>query len=184
MTTGWPCGERGTVNGPLVPNNDGGYFPAVYKVGNEDTAIRLGSISASLNDTDDAAAIAALGLELSEMESHAKTNYCCGGGGGQFLIERAAPLRAKAFEIKMHEVDATGAQTNRGQASAAVQGGDRGGADFDEVLAARQQLFLSHPEQMGGELVGHVGTRVRRAENVAARNVDFVRQRQRYGGAS
>ena len=41
-----------TVNGPLVPNNDGGYFPAVYRVGNEDTAIRLGSISASLNDTD------------------------------------------------------------------------------------------------------------------------------------
>lgn len=57
------------------------------------------------------AAIAALGLELKEMESHAKTNYCCGGGGGQFLIERAAPLRAKAFEIKMHEVDATGAGT-------------------------------------------------------------------------
>jgi Fe-S oxidoreductase len=57
------------------------------------------------------AAIAALGLELKEMESHARTNYCCGGGGGQFLIERAAPLRAKAFEIKMHEVDATGAGT-------------------------------------------------------------------------
>jgi Fe-S oxidoreductase len=57
------------------------------------------------------AAIAALGLELKEMESHARTNYCCGGGGGQFLIERAAPLRAKAFEIKMHEVDATGVGT-------------------------------------------------------------------------
>jgi Fe-S oxidoreductase len=57
------------------------------------------------------AALAALGVELKEMESHAKTNYCCGGGGGQFLIERAAPLRAKAFEIKMHEVDATGAST-------------------------------------------------------------------------
>ncbi|QTN21344.1 tandem-95 repeat protein [Rhizobacter sp. AJA081-3] len=42
----------GTVNGPLVPNNDGGYFPAVHRVGNEDTAIRLGSITASLNDTD------------------------------------------------------------------------------------------------------------------------------------
>jgi Fe-S oxidoreductase len=55
------------------------------------------------------AAIAALGLELREMESHARTNFCCGGGGGQFLIERAAPLRARAFEIKMHEADATGA---------------------------------------------------------------------------
>jgi Fe-S oxidoreductase len=57
------------------------------------------------------AALAALGLELREMDSHARTNYCCGGGGGQFLIERAAPLRAKAFEIKMHEADATGAGT-------------------------------------------------------------------------
>jgi VCBS repeat-containing protein len=41
-----------TVNGPLVPNNDGGYFPAIHRVGNEDTAIRLGSITASLVDTD------------------------------------------------------------------------------------------------------------------------------------
>lgn len=56
------------------------------------------------------AAIKALGLELKEMESHARTNYCCGGGGGQFLIERAKPLRQRAFEIKMREVDDTGAQ--------------------------------------------------------------------------
>jgi Fe-S oxidoreductase len=55
------------------------------------------------------AAIAALGLDLKEMESHARTNFCCGGGGGQFLIERAAPLRARAFEIKMREADDTGA---------------------------------------------------------------------------
>lgn len=57
------------------------------------------------------AAIAALGLELQEMESHARTNLCCGGGGGQFLIERAAPLRQRAFEIKMREVDDTGAES-------------------------------------------------------------------------
>ncbi len=56
------------------------------------------------------AAIKALGLDLKEMESHAKTNYCCGGGGGQFLIERAKPLRQRAFEIKMREVDDSGAQ--------------------------------------------------------------------------
>ena len=55
------------------------------------------------------AAIRALGLELKEMESHGRTNYCCGGGGGQFLIGRAAPLRHRAFEIKMREVDDTGA---------------------------------------------------------------------------
>ena len=55
------------------------------------------------------AAIRALGLELREMESHGRTNYCCGGGGGQFMIGRAAPLRQRAFEIKMREVDDTGA---------------------------------------------------------------------------
>jgi Fe-S oxidoreductase len=57
------------------------------------------------------AAIRALGLELVEMESHGRTGYCCGGGGGQFLIERAARLRQRAFEIKMREADDTGASS-------------------------------------------------------------------------
>ncbi|HXQ63998.1 MAG TPA: (Fe-S)-binding protein [Steroidobacteraceae bacterium] len=57
------------------------------------------------------AAIKALGLELKEMESHGRTNYCCGGGGGQFMIARGAHLRQRAFEIKMREVDDTGAGT-------------------------------------------------------------------------
>jgi len=56
-------------------------------------------------------AVKALGLELQEMESHARTGYCCGGGGGQFLIGRAARLRQRTFEIKMHEADDTGAKT-------------------------------------------------------------------------
>jgi Fe-S oxidoreductase len=57
------------------------------------------------------AAIEALGLGLIEMESHGRTGYCCGGGGGQFLIGRAQRLRQRAFEIKMHEADDTGAKT-------------------------------------------------------------------------
>ena len=56
-------------------------------------------------------AIKALGLELKEMESHGRTNYCCGGGGGQFMIARAAPLRHRAFAIKMREIDDTGVAT-------------------------------------------------------------------------
>lgn len=56
-------------------------------------------------------ALAALGVELRETESKAKTNYCCGGGGGVFLLERAAPLRAAAFRIKREQFDATGAQS-------------------------------------------------------------------------
>jgi Fe-S oxidoreductase len=57
------------------------------------------------------AALKALGVDFKEMESSGKTNYCCGGGAGVFLINRAAPLRAKAFEIKRHQVDATGADS-------------------------------------------------------------------------
>lgn len=56
-------------------------------------------------------AVKALGLELREMESHERTGYCCGGGAGQFLIGRAQRLRQRAFEIKMHEADDTGAKT-------------------------------------------------------------------------
>ncbi|HEX6571128.1 MAG TPA: (Fe-S)-binding protein [Steroidobacteraceae bacterium] len=54
-------------------------------------------------------ALKAIGVEIREMESHAKTNYCCGGGGGVVLNERANKLRAGAFHIKMREADATGA---------------------------------------------------------------------------
>jgi len=56
-------------------------------------------------------AIKSLGLDLVEMESHGRTCYCCGGGGGQFLIDRAQRLRQRTFEIKMHEADATGAKS-------------------------------------------------------------------------
>lgn len=38
-------------------------------------------------------------------------NWCCGGGAGAFLINRAAPLRQKAWEIKRSQVEATGAET-------------------------------------------------------------------------
>jgi Fe-S oxidoreductase len=55
------------------------------------------------------AALKALGVELLEMESHGKTQYCCGGGGGVFLIDAAEPLRRRTFEIKQHQVEDTGA---------------------------------------------------------------------------
>ena len=54
-------------------------------------------------------ALKSIGVEVREMESHAKTNYCCGGGGGLVLNQRADELRAGAFRIKMREADATGA---------------------------------------------------------------------------
>lgn len=56
------------------------------------------------------AVLAALGVDYREPESGAEMNWCCGGGAGAFLINRAAGLRQRAFEIKMRQLDATGAE--------------------------------------------------------------------------
>ncbi len=55
------------------------------------------------------ALLAALGVDYREPESGGAMNWCCGGGAGAFLINRAAPLRQKAFELKVEQIDATGA---------------------------------------------------------------------------
>lgn len=55
------------------------------------------------------AALRALGLELREQASSAERSWCCGGGAGGFLLNRASELRHRAWEIKRAEVDATGA---------------------------------------------------------------------------
>jgi Fe-S oxidoreductase len=52
----------------------------------------------------------ALGVELREMENAGDYNWCCGGGGGVITIHRADPLRYKTFEIKMKQIDDTGAE--------------------------------------------------------------------------
>jgi Fe-S oxidoreductase len=53
----------------------------------------------------------ALGVELHELENHGGFAFCCGGGGGVLDIKHAAPLRYRTMEVKLREVDATGAQT-------------------------------------------------------------------------
>jgi Fe-S oxidoreductase len=53
----------------------------------------------------------ALGLDLREMDNRKGFSFCCAGGGGVLDIERAAPLRYQAMEIKLREIDATGADT-------------------------------------------------------------------------
>jgi Fe-S oxidoreductase len=57
------------------------------------------------------AALKALGIELRETTPTAQQNWCCGGGAGTFLLNRAAPLRYRAWEIKREQIDATGADT-------------------------------------------------------------------------
>jgi Fe-S oxidoreductase len=55
--------------------------------------------------------LGALGVKLTEMESHGRTNLCCGGGGGVSMLKSAQTLRQKAFELKREEVERTGAPT-------------------------------------------------------------------------
>jgi Fe-S oxidoreductase len=57
------------------------------------------------------AALRALGVDFTETAPTAERNWCCGGGAGAFLINRAAPLRHAAWEIKREQIDATGAGT-------------------------------------------------------------------------
>lgn len=52
----------------------------------------------------------ALGVSISEMADPVQTNWCCGGGSGVFLNNRATPLRQAAFESKRSAVVNTGAE--------------------------------------------------------------------------
>ena len=54
--------------------------------------------------------LAALGFELIELKDAGVSGFCCGGGGGVVSNVRAAPLRAKVFEMKKAQVEATGAR--------------------------------------------------------------------------
>jgi Fe-S oxidoreductase len=56
-------------------------------------------------------ALQALGLDLREMESHGKTQYCCGGGGGVFMLSGSSELRRRTFDIKMRQVEDSGASS-------------------------------------------------------------------------
>jgi Fe-S oxidoreductase len=70
---------------------------------------KLGRMGGSFDDARDI--LKALGVKLTEMESHGRTNLCCGGGGGVAMLKSAKELRQKAFELKRQEVERTGAPT-------------------------------------------------------------------------
>jgi Fe-S oxidoreductase len=54
--------------------------------------------------------LAALQADLKEMPSAGDASWCCGGGGGVVTLHRADEHRYRAFEIKMKQVEATGAE--------------------------------------------------------------------------
>jgi Fe-S oxidoreductase len=48
--------------------------------------------------------------DFREMDNSGNANICCGGGGGVSTVSRATALRHKVFEIKMQQVETTGAR--------------------------------------------------------------------------
>jgi Fe-S oxidoreductase len=86
--------------------------------------------------------LAALGLELHELQDHGLTGLCCGGGGGVVSNLRATPLRQKVFELKRRQVDATGAThfvTSCGQCRVTLEQGARR-ANWDKAPESLLEL--------------------------------------------
>ncbi len=54
--------------------------------------------------------LASLKADLKEMLPAGDANWCCGGGGGVVTLHRADGHRYRAFEIKMQQVEAAGAE--------------------------------------------------------------------------
>jgi len=56
------------------------------------------------------AVLKAMDADFVELPANREYNWCCGGGAGIFLLERATRLRDESFKIKMQEVEQTGAE--------------------------------------------------------------------------
>jgi len=56
------------------------------------------------------AVLAAMDADFVELPANKEYNWCCGGGAGIFLLERATRLRDESFRIKLRQVNETGAE--------------------------------------------------------------------------
>lgn len=56
------------------------------------------------------ALFAAMQADFVELPDNKEFNWCCGGGAGIFLLERATRLRDESFKIKLRQVNETGAE--------------------------------------------------------------------------
>lgn len=90
----------------------------------------------------------ALGVELREMSANGDANWCCGGGGGVVTIHRADELRYKAFEIKMRQIETTGAARLASSCSNCRQTFDDGQAHFkwDKKMESLLELVADNLE--------------------------------------
>ncbi|MDE2628964.1 MAG: (Fe-S)-binding protein [Burkholderiales bacterium] len=90
--------------------------------------------------------LAALGLELIELQDHGIAGYCCGGGGGVVSNTRATPLRHKVFELKKQQIEATGAKrfvTSCGQCRITFEQGAQH-AHWDKPVESLVELVADH----------------------------------------
>ena len=92
--------------------------------------------------------LAALGVELREMEPTKGLNWCCGGGGGVVTIHRADPLRYRVFQLKMNQIDETGAELPVTSCSNCRQTFDDGQAHFkwDKTMNSLLEMVADNLE--------------------------------------
>jgi Fe-S oxidoreductase len=93
--------------------------------------------------------LAALSVDLKEMYPTADTNWCCGGGGGVVTIHRADPLRYKVFQLKMNQIDATGAEVPVTSCANCRQTFDDGQAHFkwDKKMHSLLEVVADHLDE-------------------------------------
>jgi Fe-S oxidoreductase len=90
--------------------------------------------------------LAALGLQLIELQDHGVSGFCCGGGGGVVSNQRAAPLRHQVFALKRQQIEATGAHrliTSCGQCRITLEMGARQ-AHWDQATESLLELVADH----------------------------------------
>ncbi|HMA89410.1 MAG TPA: (Fe-S)-binding protein [Burkholderiales bacterium] len=90
----------------------------------------------------------ALGVELREMEPTKGLNWCCGGGGGVVTIHRADALRHRVFQLKMNQIDETGAELPVTSCSNCRQTFDDGQAHFkwDKTMNSLLEMVANNLE--------------------------------------
>ena len=84
--------------------------------------------------------------DFREMAPTGNANWCCGGGGGVAAIASATELRRKVFEIKMQQVEETGARSMVSACANCRQTLDDGKAHYpwDREIDSLVEIIADH----------------------------------------